>query len=99
MIIDVTYPSGTKFTLYGKWVGFGSLSGKSIVVVDLERDVIVDGTHLDRDTVFAGDPRGIYVNRQNGQVLHTPRMYLNDVEAWVQEWMAENPTWGVVNQG
>lgn len=79
--LDVCYPCGNKFTLYGE-LYFGQAAPDTPPQLYAEASgptMILDP----RATVDA-----------DGERVYSPRDYLSRLPAWAQEWLAEHPTWG-----
>ena len=81
--VRIHYPSGASLVISGLWNGPVLIDGNSAIAM---REINPKGA------AFLGDPRGVYVDQDTGEVLYNPRMHAQ-VNDWMIQWLREHPEW------
>lgn len=98
MNIKVYYPSGNNFILHGKWEGAVILpKGENAIVILLDSACeLPGGIVLDAGAIVFGDPRGVYLDSDEGRVLYNPRDYMEGMQkVWI-DWLNEHSEWPAI---
>jgi len=92
--IQVYYPSGHSFTLWGKWIGLKKLKGLDIITIIVDRDCVLPGEQVIKGhSPIILDPRGVYLNKGKREILYNPRDQAASLETEWQDWLEEHPEW------
>ena len=85
MGIKAFYPSGAVLDIKGKWTG--------PIKVGEQCSIMIHDFNGNAGEVMLGDPRGVYQDKDTGEILYEPRANKKGMNKWILDWLRDNPSW------